>query len=151
MAGQTHVGGGRYLCAIFFPEAEDLFVFLIACSLSSAIADTLSSELGVIYGNRHYHSVTFKKDARGADGVISAEGTLIGAGASLLIALPYQFLFYRDFPFWMVIVAGVTGNYADSILGALFERKGIIGNDTVNFLNTCTGVAVGYALSILAE
>jgi len=139
------------LCAIFFPEAKDLLVFLIACSLSSAIADTLSSELGVIYGSRHYHSLTFKKDARGADGVISAEGTLIGVGAGLLIALPYQFLFYRDFPFWMVVVAGAAGNYADSVMGALLERKGIIGNNTVNFLNTCTGAAVGYALSMLAK
>ncbi len=139
------------LCAVFFPTLNYLFTFLIACSLSSAIADTLSSELGVIYGSRHYNSLTFKKDARGADGVISVEGTLIGIGASLLIALPYQFLFNRDFPFWMVLLAGAAGNYSDSVLGALVERKGVIGNDAVNFLNTCTGAAVGYALSMLAE
>jgi uncharacterized membrane protein len=35
-----------------------------------------------------------------------------------------------------IIIAGTAGNLSDSVLGALLERKNIIGNNAVNFLNT---------------
>jgi uncharacterized membrane protein len=38
--------------------------------------------------------------------------------------------------FWLIVLTGTIGNLADSILGATYERKGAIGNNAVNFLNT---------------
>ncbi|MUW15786.1 DUF92 domain-containing protein, partial [Halorubrum sp. CBA1125] len=46
-----------------------------------------------------------------------------------------------------VVVAGVVGMTADSLLGALFEGD-LIGNQAVNFLATATGAATAVALEV---
>jgi hypothetical protein len=43
-----------------------------------------------------------------------------------------------------VLMAGVSGNLLDSLLGATLQRRGILNNDTVNFSNTVGGAALGY-------
>ena len=35
-----------------------------------------------------------------------------------------------------IVLAGTVGNLVDSIIGATWERRGVIKNDAVNFLNT---------------
>jgi uncharacterized protein (TIGR00297 family) len=123
---------------------------LIGAAFSAATADTLSSELGNIYGKRHYNILTFKRDQRGLDGVISFEGSVAGIAGSFLIAM-IAFAFYPVIEsFAIVLIAGTAGNFADSVLGAAFERRRKMGNDTVNFLNTVVGVIVAYALILSA-
>jgi uncharacterized membrane protein len=46
---------------------------------------------------------------------------------------------------WL-LVAGTAGNLADSVLGATLERRGVLDNNTVNFLNTLTGALVAGGL-----
>jgi uncharacterized membrane protein len=46
-------------------------------------------------------------------------------------------------------LAGTVGNLFDSVLGASLERKKVVGNNLVNFLNTVVAVAVMYALLLL--
>jgi uncharacterized protein (TIGR00297 family) len=122
---------------------------LVAAAFSSATADTLSSELGNIYGKRYYNILSFKPDARGLDGVVSLEGTLAGMGGSLVIAL-ISFAFNpTPSNILIIVVAGTAGNLADSVFGAAWERKGKIGNDAVNFLNTLVGVCTAYFLVML--
>jgi uncharacterized membrane protein len=43
-----------------------------------------------------------------------------------------------------VVVAGVAGMIFDSLLGALFERKGYLNNDAVNLLGTGFAVVVAW-------
>jgi len=45
---------------------------------------------------------------------------------------------------WIAVAAGVFGMVVDSFLGALLERRGWIGNDSVNFISTVVA-AVGAA------
>ena len=121
---------------MIYPAKADVFRLMMAASVASATADTLSSELGNIYGKNFYNIISFKKDKRGLNGVISIEGTLIGIAGSIIIALVYTLGFRLNIHFLMVIVAGTIGNLSDSVLGATFERKGYLRNNEVNFLNT---------------
>ena len=137
------VAGLAGLLAWLFPQQAVLWQLAAAAALASASADTLSSELGSIYGKNFYNILTFKKDTCGLDGVISLEGTLWGIAGSIVIAVIYGLAFGYSLLIVWIIAAGFIGNIADSILGASLERKGWLKNDQVNFLNTLIAALVG--------
>jgi uncharacterized protein (TIGR00297 family) len=152
--GQVLANGGVAgllgLLAIWNAENLSLWAIMTAGSLSAATADTLSSELGSLYGKRFYNCITFKKDQRGLDGVISVEGVLIGIVGSALIAVVYSAGFgWTVTKLLIVIGAGTIGNLADSVLGATLERKEILQNNMVNFLNTMVGALAAMALFMI--
>ena len=130
---------------LLFPAYKELFLVALAAVFSSATADTLSSELGTVYGRRFYNILSFKKDAKGRDGVVSVQGTLFGVAGSCVIAAIYSIGFSWSGVGW-IIIAGTVGNLTDSILGATVERKGMVNNDVVNFLNTFIAAIVAVLL-----
>ena len=146
-SGQVIANGG--VAAImgalvyFIPEKAELFRLMMTASLASAMADTLSSELGMIYGRRFYNIITLKKEEKGLDGVISLEGTVIGIIGSAIIALIYSIGFGWDIRILFIMIAGTIGNLSDSVLGALLERRHYLNNDAVNFLNTLIAALAG--------
>lgn len=139
-ASQVFANGGiaalLALLAYIYPQQKNLFQVMIAAAFSSATADTLSSELGTVYGKKFYNILSFKKDKRGLDGVISLEGTICGIIGSCIIALIYTIGFGWSLNFLLIVIAGTIGNLSDSLLGASVERRRILNNDAVNFLNT---------------
>jgi uncharacterized protein (TIGR00297 family) len=145
-AGQVLANGGVAAllgaCTWLSPESSSTIALMIAGSFAAATADTLSSELGMVYGRGFFNILTFKKEEAGQDGVVSIEGTLIGLAGAVLIAVVYSIGFGWGIGFCWICLAGVTGNLVDSVLGAALERKGVIGNNVVNFLNTAVGAGV---------
>ena len=138
------------LFSIIFTNYHEAFLVVIASVFSSAAADTVSSELGSLYGKRFFHILSFRKDSRGLDGVVSKEGFLFGLAGSFCIAGLYAIFRNIGPAFWIIVMAGTLGNIMDSVLGAALERKQMIGNDTVNFLNTLFAGLTGFILYLSA-
>lgn len=138
-------GGVAALCGLLcfvFPEQKLVYSLMLAGSLSTATADTLSSELGTLYGTRFINIITLQSDIRGLDGVISFEGIIIGLLGSAFIALIYSAGNFTLNNFILIVIAGTAGNLFDSLLGALLERKNLLSNDAVNFIATLIGAAL---------
>jgi uncharacterized protein (TIGR00297 family) len=134
-AGVSAIAG---FVMIGYPELSNLVLPVMAAAFASATADTLSSELGMLYGRQFFNIITLTADRCGMDGVVSLEGTLIGVVGSCVIAVVYALGFGWNMNFIFIVLGGTVGNLTDSLLGALLERKGWIGNNMVNFLNTLT-------------
>ncbi len=134
------------LLCILIDHHSPVLLVMIAGSFASATGDTFSSELGNVYGRNFYNILTLKKDTRGLNGVISFEGTVFGVIGSLVVAFIYIIFFGWSYAFFIIALAGIAGNAFDSLLGALFERKRLLGNDAVNFLNTAFAALIALLL-----
>ena len=141
----------------FLPKAVSGILFLSA--LAVAGADTLASEIGVL-SRRAYLITTFVRVPPGTDGGVSHLGQLCALGASLYTAVVGWFaLSYladvaglaRTMPaqtslIAIPIVVGFVGCQIDSLIGATFERRGLVNKKTTNLIATVSGSILAYAL-----
>jgi uncharacterized protein (TIGR00297 family) len=135
-------------CALFaaLTPYPVLFALAFAAAFATAAADTSSSEIGQLLGRRTYLATTFRPVPRGTEGAVSLEGTLAGILASLVIAALGAAL--GLFP-WIgvpvVVFAAFVGTTFESIVGAALEKRQLLDNEALNFLNTLVGALVAMA------
>lgn len=125
-----------------------LVVPMIA-ALAEAAADTVSSELGQAWSNRVYLVTSFERVAVGTDGGISLPGTAAGVAAACVTAyVPYGLHLLSPHQALLAGGAAVLGMFADSLLGAAFERRRYLGNNAVNFLSTAIAGGLAALFSV---
>lgn len=110
----------------------------LAAALVEATADTVSSETGQAMQGKTILLTTGRLVPAGTDGGISLAGTLAGTAAGAAVAVTCAIcLGFSLAQTLLCCAAGIAGVFFDSWLGATLERKGVLGNDAVNFLSTC--------------
>ncbi|MGM0371640.1 MAG: DUF92 domain-containing protein [Halobacteriota archaeon] len=130
------------------PVPEVVFVFAFAGSVATALADTLSSEIGGLY-DRPRLVTTLSRVEPGTDGAVTWQGELAGATGALLIGLlAWLVLPITGVGVVLVMVAGLVGMTVDSLAGATIEGDHV-GNQAVNFLATSAGGCAGALLALL--
>ncbi len=126
-----------------------LFGFAFAGAVATALADTLSSEIGGLFDGPRLIT-TLRPVEPGTDGAITWQGELAGLAGTTVVAV----LAATTMPLGDQALAGVVGGAAgfigmtvDSLLGALIEGDRI-GNQAVNFLATLAGGIAAVALAV---
>ena len=117
-------------------------------AIATATSDTLASEIGVL--DAHPRLITtFQTVEPGTNGAVSVLGTAVGVVGAAIIGIAAFLLGIVPHPesaILVSIVSGTVGCFMDSILGALFENRGLINNEHVNLLATIVGAIVGILL-----
>lgn len=140
------------LPVLWFPEFSDLLMTGAMAALAEAAADTVSSEVGQGSAREAYLMLGFRRVPIGTNGAISLIGTVSGIIAACLVAWVsawFDVVSWNSVP--VIAIAGTVGMLFDSILGAMWENAGRIGNDGVNFVSNIfaadiallTGLIVG--------
>ncbi|MFB6133287.1 MAG: TIGR00297 family protein [Halanaeroarchaeum sp.] len=130
------------------PLPGDAFALAFTGSVATALADTLSSEIGGLY-DRPRLVTTLRRVDPGTDGAITWQGEVAGiAGATVVAGLTVALFGYPAIYGLAVVVAGFVGMTADSLVGATIEGE-YVGNQVVNFVATSVGALAGGVLFVL--
>ncbi|KAK1286004.1 hypothetical protein QJS10_CPB20g01726 [Acorus calamus] len=128
-----------------------LWRLAFVASFCTKVSDTVSSEIGKAYGKTTYLVTTFKIVPRGTEGAVSAEGTIAGLLASILLASVGCFMGEVDVTGAAIcVIASQIANLGESFIGAsLQEKEGFqwLNNDMVNVIN----ISIGSILAVLMQ
>lgn len=130
-----------FMAAVFATSEMNIFLYIFLGSISAALADTLSSEIGSL-STKYPILITNPtiKVNPGTNGGISLLGEFASLFGALVIAtLSYLFFFPSTKVFLAILLAGFVGSTIDSIFGATLENKKLMNNGTVNFVSTLIG------------
>jgi uncharacterized protein (TIGR00297 family) len=134
-------------CALLYGWGQrTVFIVAMAAALAEAAADTVSSEVGQASAQTPRLITTFMPVPMGTDGAVSITGTTAGVLGSLVVSAVC--IAVRLIPPWEAVIisgAAVIGMSVDSLLGAWLQRRGLIGNDVVNFVSTVVSAVTGAA------
>ncbi|MDD1660847.1 MAG: DUF92 domain-containing protein [Methanomicrobiales archaeon] len=127
-----------------------LSIALFLGSVATATADTVGGEIGMT-SHDPVLITTLERVPKGTNGGVTLLGEAAALAASAVIAAIALLLGIAD-P-WMLLfvtLAGFVGSNVDSLVGALLENRGFIGNAGTNLIATLSGglIAIGLFLVI---
>jgi len=140
--------GVATICALALVAGRDVRFFLaLGAALAEAAADTVSSEIGQAIGGTPRLVTRWTEVPPGTDGAVTVAGTAAGIGVGLVVGAVFAFAASFGWHGFVVCAsAGIAGTFADSLLGATLERRGLIGNNAVNFLSTLVAAGIAFSL-----
>ncbi len=144
--------GTATFCALLVATTDQslLFALGLAGAFATAAADTAGSEIGQLWGRRTFLITTLKGVPRGTQGAISLEGTAASlVAAAVLAGLGAAVGLYPWLGSLLVTMAAFVGAILESLVGATLERRGLLDNEAVNFLNTVMGALLAIGLGSL--
>ena len=138
--------GVASFCAMLFATVwrDPRILMALSAALAEAAADTVSSEIGQAVGRSPRLVTNWKPSPAGTDGAITFAGTAAGVGAAIAVSLT-GIVEWRSA--LICAAAGVIGMIADSFFGATLERRGILGNNAVNFSSTAIAALIALVAS----
>jgi uncharacterized protein (TIGR00297 family) len=128
--------------------SEGVFFYAFAGAVGTALADTLSSELGGLFDNPRLVT-TLERVEPGTDGAITWQGELAGLGGAAIVA-GIAFVAFDGVAAAgaaAIVAASVLGMTVDSLLGATIEDR-VTGNQGVNFLATLAAAVLGGVFAV---
>lgn len=175
-ATQVLANGAMFAAAAFAmairPDVR--WIALGAGSLAASAGDTWATEIGTLYGGVPRSILTWRSVPAGTSGGVSAIGTLGALAGAVFVALVVVALGWTWVVARNVMIGGVAGALADSVLGATVQGRrwcdvcareterdvhdcgtptrnvrGFVwlDNDMVNFLSNAFGALVAAILS----
>ena len=137
------------LCAggYHYSHGSPVFLVGICAVLAEAAADTVSSELGQASSSTARLVTNWRPVPAGTDGGVTVVGTVAGASAAGLVAAEFALTGQLSWRAALIsCFAAVVAMFIDSFLGAVFERRGFLNNDSVNFLGTLFAATLAMSL-----
>jgi uncharacterized protein (TIGR00297 family) len=130
-------------CVVFdqISTANGLFLACALAAVAEAAADTVSSEIGEAFGGVPRLLTTFAGVPPGTNGGITLIGSFAGVVAASVIAFAGVALRGGSL-MAMAVIAATIGMFVDSLLGAVFENRGLLNNDAVNLIGTASAAGV---------
>jgi uncharacterized protein (TIGR00297 family) len=140
--GAAHVAANCAVPAALLLLGLPSLAFVAA--FGSALADTLGTEFGTLFGKRAYSPLTLRSLEPGTPGAVSVPGTAASlAGAVLLAAVAWSFGLLPAPLVWVAALGGFLGALAESVLNRIGPRWGCrIDHEFANALNTFVGAMV---------
>jgi len=126
-----------------------LLLALFLGSVATAAADTAGGEIGMT-SRDPVLITTFEPVPKGTNGGVTLLGEAASLGASAAIALSALLLGIGTTRMLLfATLAGFIGSNVDSLVGALLENRGFIGNAGTNLIATLAGGLLALALASL--
>jgi uncharacterized protein (TIGR00297 family) len=128
---------------------DRLLAVAYVAAFAAALADTLGTEVGSLYGRRPVSLLSAKAVAPGTRGAVSLPGLaagLVGAGVIGVLAvivglIPIDLL-------WVVAAAGLAGSVFESVLSDLARLRGFrVDHEFANAFNTFVGAVAALQIS----
>jgi uncharacterized protein (TIGR00297 family) len=147
--------GAAGVCAIaatIFPQHSVILMVGAMAAMAEAAADTVSSEVGQAVASETRMILGFGRAPVGTNGAISLAGTFAGCIAASLVAWTGAYwgvIALRWVP--VIALAAIAGMLFDSVLGATFENRGRMGNDSVNFVSTVCAADLALLAAVVLE